>query len=443
MHGDRPSASRIVRLEAENFKRLRAVEIEPDGNVVVVGGRNGQGKSSLLDAIAAALGGAAARPAIPVRAGEEKAVIVADLGDIIVRRVFTASGGTHLHVKNKEGAVFPSPQALLDRLAGKVTFDPLSFLRQPPKQQLETLKQLVGVDFDSLDQERAALYEERRAVNRATQALKYQLDRMPLHEDVPPDAEEASFENLNAELERRRAHNRQREVFSAQLEGIIADREDVMRREAKLTEEIEQLEQLLAHKREQLATTQQSAKELEARQAEVQRAYDGFVGMDTSDILGQIRNLQEYNRKVVENRAYADMLKQVSKSEEDADALTRRIAAIDARKKEILQKAHFPVAGLGFGDGCVTLNGIPIEQASSAEQLRVAVAISAAMNPHLRVVLIRDGSLLDKDSFALLRQLAEENDLQVWVEVVREDGDVQVLIEDGTAAAAKTTENAD
>ena len=141
----------IVELRASNVKRLVAVTIRPDhqGNLVVLGGANGAGKTSVLDAITMALGGREQIPPEPIRRGAEHAEIVVDLGEIVVRRTFTAAGGGSLTVSNKEGARFQSPQTLLDKLYGTLSFDPLAFARQDPKTQAETLRKLLGLGAGS------------------------------------------------------------------------------------------------------------------------------------------------------------------------------------------------------------------------------------------------------------------------------------------------------
>lgn len=115
--------NKIIKLTAENVKRLSVVEISPEGNVVTIGGRNGQGKTSVLDSIEYALGGNPS-DTMPVRSGEESAKVVVDLGDIVVKRTFTAAGGTSLTVTNADGVKQASPQAILDKLTGRLTFDP-------------------------------------------------------------------------------------------------------------------------------------------------------------------------------------------------------------------------------------------------------------------------------------------------------------------------------
>ena len=166
---------RIVELYAENVKRLRAVSITPDPTVQVIGGRNAQGKSSVLDAIWLALGGGQASRAItrPVRDGEDHATVALDLGDLRVTRSWSAAGKSTLRVEAADGARYSSPQAILDRLVGSLSFDPLAFTRLPARQQREALLDLVDldVDLDELEAQRAALYAERTQVGRRGKTL--------------------------------------------------------------------------------------------------------------------------------------------------------------------------------------------------------------------------------------------------------------------------------
>jgi len=136
------------------------------------------------------------------------------------------------------------------------------------------------------------------------------------------------------------------------------------------------------------------------------------------------------------NRRRAELLSDAAKIKATADELTRQIDAIDNAKAQAMADAKWPVAGLGFSDTGVTYQGLPLEQASSAEQLRVSVAIGLAFNPKLKIILIRDGSLLDADSLALVANMAAEADGQVWLEVVGNREDCAVVIEDGSVKEA-------
>ncbi|MBU2110832.1 MAG: ATP-binding protein, partial [Actinobacteria bacterium] len=152
---------RVVKLTAENIKRISAVEITPTGDVIVIGGKNGAGKSSVLDSIAYALGGQKLVAAQPVRRGQEKGRVRVDLGDIVVTRSFTATGGGQLVVSDKDGKRQTSPQAILDRLVGRLSFDPLAFATMDPAKQRDTLREIAGLDLTDLDAQRVALYEKR------------------------------------------------------------------------------------------------------------------------------------------------------------------------------------------------------------------------------------------------------------------------------------------
>ncbi|MCR4294647.1 MAG: AAA family ATPase, partial [Elusimicrobia bacterium] len=175
---------KIVRLSTENVKRLSAVHITPDGSMVVIGGENGAGKTSVLDSIWYALGGKGALPGQPVRKGEKRAKVTLDLGEMIVVRTITPDGGGSLKVTSKEGATFPSPQTMLDKLVGILSFDPLAFARLPAKEQAETLRKLAGLDFAAQDGQRRTLYEQRTEVNRDVSRLDAQLAGLPFHADA-------------------------------------------------------------------------------------------------------------------------------------------------------------------------------------------------------------------------------------------------------------------
>ena len=137
----------IIQLSSENFKRLKAVEITPRGELVMVTGRNAQGKSSVLDSIQAALAGGRACPADPIRHGQKGASIRLDLGDLVVTRKFTKDGST-LTVTNAEGGKISSPQAMLDAMLGQISFDPLAFSKAKPRDQFDQLKDVAKVDLD-------------------------------------------------------------------------------------------------------------------------------------------------------------------------------------------------------------------------------------------------------------------------------------------------------
>lgn len=413
---------KIIQLKSENVKRLQAVEIRPDGNVVVIGGKNGAGKSSVLDSIQWALAGKPDAP-LPVRKGEAKAHIVADLGDLVVARTITPQGGGSLVVRNADGVKQDSPQTILDKLVGKLTFDPLEFSRQKPAQQAETLRSLVGLDFAALEKEREKQFNARTAVNAEVKALKARLDALPKYDGVPEQeqstgaimAEQAKALAVNANnREQRQLHDASRRNLET-TKSHLAELED---RARKLEETIKQQRRILA--------------EFEADFKTTEAVVAGLKDLPTDGFLNRLQEVEETNRKIRCNEARKSVVQKYKEKIKSAEDLTDALVRLDSQKRERINTAKYPIEGLAFDlAGGVEWQGIPFEQCSSAEQLRVSVAIGLALNPKLKILLIRDGSLLDPDSLKIIGEMAAKADAQVWLERVGVDAATSVIIEDG------------
>lgn len=428
--------SKIVRLEASNVKRLKAVEITPEGNLVVIKGRNGAGKTSCLDAITYALGGRDVHPPKVIRDGESSARVVLELDDLVVERRWTAKG-TYLEVRSHAGAKYSSPQAMLDRLVGSLSFDPLAFTRLDKKRQVETLRALVGIDFSELDRQRQEAFDQRTPVNREVKGLQAQLDRMPAPTAGTP-ADEVSVADLVQEQQRLLGEKAENDRVRQKLEMARNRQIAAAHRVEAARQAVEDLRRRLAEAEAEVQRRQTEADDLAREAASLDMQVDGLVDPDLSGIAERIRTVEQTNaavRRAAERRTLEQKLAQRSS---EAETLSTAIAVIDAQKQDQLAAAKFPVPGLGFADEGITLNDLPLEQASAAEQLRVSLGMGLALNPELRVMLIRDGSLLDEESMRLVAEMAEAAGAQVWVEVVSsgEDG-VGIVIEDGQVRAPK------
>ncbi|RLA39734.1 MAG: hypothetical protein DRR06_18630, partial [Gammaproteobacteria bacterium] len=162
---------------------------------------------------------------------------------------------------------------------------------------------------------------------------------------------------------------------------------------------------------------------------------DAASTVDEAPIRERLTGMEAINAIVRANAHRETVAAELAAKRKESGALSAKLKAIDKAKAAAISSAEYPVDGLGFdGDGYLTLAGVPFDQASSAEQLRVSVAMGLALNPELRVLLVRDGSLLDEDSLRMVAEMAAEADAQVWVERVEEDDHVGVLIEDGRVA---------
>lgn len=433
---------KIIELKAENIKRLVAVTIKPDNNLVEISGKNGQGKTSVLDAIWWALEGQKNIQAVPIRKGATEARIRLDLGELKITRTFKMekdkttkepTGGftTTITVENADGARFPSPQAVIDGLLGALSFDPLAFTRMKAGEQLEALKQFVpDIDFDAIAKANGDDYIARTDVNRRIKELRAQESAIVIDGNAPAvlidesalSAELEAAGKFNADIERRKS---QRKATFDNIERMDEQATEKESRIERLRAEIETLSNQAQELRVSIHESRESAKE----ESEIPSP------LDTSAIRGKMEKARRSNQLYTQNQNAKEqkdtLANRIRTGEARAEALT---AAIDSRKKQkadAITSAKLPIEGIGFGDGVVLMNGVPFDQASDAEQLRASINIAAAMNPKLRVIRVRDGSLLDEDAMKLLAEFAESNDLQVWIERVDSTGRVGFVMENG------------
>lgn len=464
---------KIVQLNVENVKRLTAVSITPDGSVVTIGGLNGAGKSSVLDAIAMALGGQKLVPEEPIHAGQSEAKIEVDLGKFVVTRKF-ARDVTHeadcnskieatsddpalrecsckptfgtprssLVIKTKDGAQYASPQKMLDELVGQLTFDPLAFVDMDSQRQLETLRKLVGLDFSGINAERKEFYDERTRVNREIGLRDAKLKDTKPHEGVPAepvDLKVISDEMHQAEVARQAHRDLVKAYDSANADQgraklrvvesetkMVSIRKRIQELENELAGEVERYDAAVKH-------FEALNVEVEDRARQANEAEKALPNLD--DIRQRLGEVQATNEKVQANKRRAALVEEHIQLVQQAENLTKRIEVIDARKAEMIATAQWPVPGLGLSDSGVTFDGLPFKQASTAAQIRTSVAVGLALNPNFKVLLVKRGNDLDSNSLKAIAEQAAAADAQLWIERVAESKDgVSVLIEDGHVA---------
>ncbi|MER9768976.1 AAA family ATPase [Mesorhizobium sp. M0189] len=437
----------ISYLRINNYMRVENVEFDPKGGLNEITGANGAGKTSTLSALAT-MGGKKEIAWKPIRDGAEEATIEIHVDGVgastirVIRKFWTDKNGKpaeSLTVESADGARFPSPQNMMTSWLSAFTFDPLAFTRMDGKEQAEILKRFVpDFDFNAIDKKNREDFETRTDVNRSAKDLRARIGGILVPADTPdePIDESALIEELqragdhNSDIEKRRA-NRQALQRDIERRG-----EDVGRARTQ----IEELKQKIAVIDESILADEGWISEQKARLA---KAGELPAPIDQSDITAKINAARTINAHVTRKIERADLTKKVDATEAESVALT---AAMDARKKEkaeAVRKAKMPVDGLEFGEDMVLFNGQPLDQASQAEKIRVSVAIAAAMSPKLKVAIIKDGSLLDKKSWALLEQFAIEHDLQVFVETVDSTRPTAIVIEDGSIRQEQALEAAE
>jgi len=430
---------KIINLVAENFKRLKAVNITPEGDIVNITGENGAGKSSVLDSIWAALGGAAALPKVPVRVGAEEAKITVDLGTYKVTRKFKDKGEgeftTSLVIENPDGSRPKSPQTLLDEIVGKMTMDPEAFIRLSPKAQFDALKVLVpGLDLDDIKAKNDADYERRTAENRKAKEARSaaalvgakdgkRLQRIDTAEMM---AKLASASEVNASIEERR---KRREAAAKDVADLRAVQEANIRRIASIRDQIKELEEQIKDTEATNLELDNKATNLEIR---LQNAEPLPPLVDTAELTRAISEANVANAEAEKQERRDDALAEAEKHEAAAKALTDAMEAREEHKRAAIAAAKFPVEGLSLGEEEVLIDGLPFDQAHTSKKIRTSMAIAMAANPEVRVIRIVNGSMLDSKSMKIVAEMAGAGDYQVWIERVSDGDGVGIIIEDGT-----------
>lgn len=430
---------KIIGLEAENFKRLIAVSLKLDGKSLIIGGDNEQGKSSLIDAIWVALGGASAMKELeitkPIRKGADKAKIVLDLGDLKVTRKWTPTEA--LIVENQDGAVYKSPQAMLDKLMGKV-FDPFEFARMKEADRKELLLSMVdiGIDLNKWADEKKAVYDERTLINRDIKSLQARIAAISL--DITAPDEEISVLDLTAELEKRMKHNEMNdkrragiEIYETKVERIEdtkknlnVKRKEIQDKIAVLQNELKDIEtSLINTSKESVAATDELNKE--------RKEVELLIDQPLDDLRVQIQDAEGINERVRQNKQRTKLTEELTVTQAKADELSTRLDDMDKEKADKLSKADFPVPGLSIAENGVTFNDLPFGQASREEQIRVGMAIAMKMSPEIKVIRISGGESLDTNNLALIMKMAEDNGYQVLMERVGDPGKIGIIIENG------------
>jgi DNA repair exonuclease SbcCD ATPase subunit len=407
-------------LIAENVKRIEVVDIKPVGDLVEITGKNAQGKTSVLDAIWWALGGTKPIQDEPIRRGADEALIQLDLGDFIVRRTFAkgeAGLTTTLSVRTRDGAEYRRPQQTIDTFFNTLSLDPLAFLRMKDEDKFSLLRAFVpDVDFEKIEAENKVDYDKRRDLNVAAKQLRAVAARFIAdgEEDLP--AEPVDVAALQSELEAAGRHNGEIETRKARREAAETTIETKRRRASEMHEQAASLRRQADQIEKGGETLDEEAATLAKRLADADPLPEPI---EPSEIVGRLNAAQAINRRIDTAQQRRAAVAEADSTEAAAKALTKAMEERTKATEAAVAAAALPVEGLTLtAGGGVLLDGFPFAQASDAAQLRASISLAMAMNPKLRVIRVRDGSLLDDDSMAIVATMAKEHGFQVWIERV-------------------------
>ena len=447
------SNQQIVRVQAANFKNIRALDVTPNRYLTKISGANGAGKTSALDAIFYGLLGRKTLPKELIRQGQKKgAIFIETTTHLITRQLDEKGGSLQIEVK-ATGNLLKAPDDWLEGIAGRLGFDPLKFMRLRPEEQFDALKALVPLEADIDDLELRNETDAETITRRKAEAKRLEAARD--HVTVDKTLPTATID-INELLKQ----SREAETFNQQIDRDRRSREDSAREREQLGRSIEDRNSRLTRLREEItrmeAGNSQNIDRLQAIEDEEAKWKPLPEPLDRSAIDARISEANSTNQAIVTNNANRA---QRDKHEADVDTISSELKTLEenvrTRKLAIakaLDNAKFPVAGLSFetqseGSGgrerknpkkVITYNGVPLSEASTAEQIRVSTAIGMAGKPELRFLLIREGSLLDDSNMSVLEEMAHQHDFQIVLEVVDTTGRVGIYMEEGEVKTVNT-----
>ena len=404
---------KINSLEIENVKRVRAVKIVPTQNgLTVLGGRNNQGKTSILDSIAWVLGGNRFRPSNPQREGS---VIPPTMKVTLNNGIVVERKGKNSDLKVTDPSGNKAGQQLLDSFVEQLALDLPKFMASSGKEKAQTLLNIIGVDeqLAKLDYEETSKFNERLAVGRiADQKTKFAKE-MPYFEEVPKELVSIS------------------EMIHQQQEILARNGENQRKRENlhKLEERMQQInEQMEALLKQQT----QVQDDLQIARMDTVDLHDE----STAELERNISEIEEINRKV---RANLDK----EKAEEDAKqyenqymALTNDIEKIRKQKNDLLASADLPLDELSVEDGELIYKGQKWDGMSGADQMKVSTAIIRKLNPQCGFVLLDKLEQMDMETMQEFNNWLEAEGLQAIATRVSTGGECSLIIEDGYVVGA-------
>nr|DAP60454.1 MAG TPA: STRUCTURAL MAINTENANCE OF CHROMOSOMES PROTEIN [Caudoviricetes sp.] len=402
---------KINKLEIENVKRVKAVKIEPTSNgLTIIGGRNNQGKTSVLDAIAWALGGERFRPSQAAREGSTippKLRIVMNNGLVVERK------GKNSSLKVTDPSGQKAGQQLLDEFVEQLALNLPKFMGASDKEKAEILLRIIGVgpQLAELERQEKEMFNERTYIGRTADQKEKYANEQPYFPDVPSTPVSAS------------------ELIRQQQEILAQNGEN-----QRIRESLHQLEQEKQSITEQLQVLLCRQNEVDEKLRVARMSAEDLHDQSTAELEQNIADIEDINRKV---RANLDK----DKAEEDAKeyrkqytTLTTKIEAVRQQKADLLKNADLLLPGLSVEEGELIYNGQKWDNMSGSEQLKVSTAIVRRLNSNCGFVLLDKLEQMDIDTLQEFGKWLEQEGLQAIATRVSTGDECSIIIEDGYVA---------
>ena len=427
-------SQKIIKLELENVKRVRLVDITPAAvGLTTIGGKNCQGKTSILDAITYALGGEKYRPSNLQREGSsaEASIRVTMSNGLVVER---SGKNAALKVIDPSGA--RGGQRLLDSFVEELALNLPKFMGMKNDEKAKVLLSILGIEdqLQAIDAEEKAAYDERTMQGRiADQKEKYAAE-MPEWHDVPE--EPLTPAALVAESQAIMARNAAKANARANLDQLAKQEVAAWEKAKAKDQRIAEIKAMLAQAEKEYADALTAAKAIND-EIEMAKAIPIDADESTAEIERKLSELEEINGKV---RANSDKQKAIDDAENARqvyNVLTAKVEEVRAKRRKLLESVELPLSGLGVDNGELVYNGQKWDCMSGMEQIKVAAAIIRQRKPECGFILLDKLEAFDLDQLSALSEWLTENNLQAIATRVSTGEECSIIIEDGLVAATQ------
>lgn len=399
---------KINELLIENVKRVKAVQFEPSADgLTIIGGRNGQGKTSVLDAIAWALGGNNYKPSVPERDG---ALVPPNLHIELSNGLIVERKGKNSTLKVTDPNGNKSGQQLLNEFVSTLALDLPKFINGSDKDKADSLLKILGIGdvLSQLDTKENQLYAQRTEVGRIADRKKKAADEMPMYPNVPKEPVSATeLIKQQQEILARNGENEQKRQNAARYERMLA--------EAQIA--FDEAKAALQKAEQDCLTARKSAEDLHDE--------------STAELEKNLAEIEALNIKIRANSTKEAAEVEANNLQQEYDGLTEQIESVREERSKLLDSAELPLPGLSVKDGKLIYNNMPWDGMSGSDQLKVATAIVRKLNPQCGFVLMDKLEQMDLETLREFGAWLKQEGLQVIATRVSTGDECSIIIEDG------------
>ena len=399
---------KINELLIENVKRVKAVQFEPSADgLTIIGGRNGQGKTSVLVAIAWALGGNNYKPSVPERDG---ALVPPNLHIELSNGLIVERKGKNSTLKVTDPNGNKSGQQLLNEFVSTLALDLPKFINGSDKDKADSLLKILGIGdvLAQLDTKENQLYAQRTEVGRIADRKKKAADEMPMYPNVPKEPVSATeLIKQQQEILARNGENEQKRQNAARYERMLA--------EAQIA--FDEAKAALQKAEQDCLTARKSAEDLHDE--------------STAELEKNLAEIEALNIKIRANSTKEAAEVEANNLQQEYDGLTEQIESVREERNKLLDSAELPLPGLSVKDGKLIYNNMPWDGMSGSDQLKVATAIVRKLNPQCGFVLMDKLEQMDLETLQEFGAWLKQEGLQVIATRVSTGDECSIIIEDG------------